>query len=249
MVAPLLTVVIPVRNRGGVRLENCLKGLRWQHDVKAEEVEIILSDFGSDPEYREQVEQAARRFQATVRYTPANGLWNRSRALNIGIKRARGKFTLCTDVDMVFAPNFLRALLDKQQELDGRGLLLCQYHDLGPETESRPIGEDDLEALRSSATMRPTYGMGGCQCAETAWFHRVRGFDQKYTFWGVEDNDLTVRAKHDGRIVDWVTERTFLLHQWHRTQKNDRPWLTKMNRWRLKLTGWIVRKNWLGWGE
>jgi glycosyltransferase involved in cell wall biosynthesis len=249
MSAPLLTVVLPIRNRSGVRLENCLRGLRWQEGLSPDDVEILISDFGSAPEHREGVLKAAASYGARVQYTVVDGLWNRSRALNIGVKRANGKFTLCTDVDMVMQSTFLRILMDTQDKLDGRGLLLCQSRDLGPETEGNLITLGDYDSFLQKTTMRPTHGMGGCQCATTEWFHSVRGYDEGYTYWGAEDADLVGRAQRDGRIIQWVTDQTAMVHQWHPTTKYDKPWLVRKNKWRLTLTGWIVRKNWRGWGE
>jgi glycosyltransferase involved in cell wall biosynthesis len=245
----LITVVLAVRNRGGVRLRNCLKSLRWQEGVPARQVEILLSDFGSAPPCREDIAQIGQQYGARVHFTPATGIWNKPRALNIAIKRARGKFTMCTDVDMIFAPNFLRSALDVQTETGGRALVLCRCHDLGPETEGRPVELSDLPGLQRTASLRPAYGVGGCQCALTRWFHHVRGYDQGYTGWGAEDMDLVRRAEQAGLSRIWMTDRTGMLHQWHPTAKFDRPLLVRRNRFRLRVTSWIVRKNWFGWGE
>lgn len=249
MSAPLLTVVVPIRNRSGVRLENCLRSLRWQEGVSRDDVEILISDFGSEPKHREAVEQSASTYGARVHHTTHDGLWNRSRALNIGVKRANGKYTVCTDVDMVFAPSFLAVLMQEQKRLDGRGMLLCQSRDLPQETEGKAVSLEEYDAYVNMTTMRPTHGMGGCQCAQTQWFHSVRGYDEGYTYWGAEDTDMVRRAERDGRIVEWVTEKTAMVHQWHPTTKYDKPWLVRKNKWRLTLTGWIVRKNRGGWGE
>jgi glycosyltransferase involved in cell wall biosynthesis len=249
MFSPRLTVVLPLRNRAGVRLDNCLRSLRWQEGVDRCDVEILISDFGSEPAFRDEVATLARTHEARVVFTPAPGVWNRSRALNIGIRQSRGALTLSTDVDMVFATNFLRTILDVQTEAASRALALCQCYDLGPETLGRVIDREELDALRDGATLRPAYGLGGCQATTTAWFHRARGFDERMTFWGAEDKDLAFRARRDGLALTWLNDRTFMLHQWHETLKHERPWLTKKNRWRFKLTNWIVRKNWLGWGR
>ncbi|MBK9264079.1 MAG: hypothetical protein IPM54_30285 [Polyangiaceae bacterium] len=143
----------------------------------------------------------------------------------------------------------LCVLLDTQDELGGRGFLLCQSRDLPQDTEGRQIHVGGMDELHRLAVMRPTHGVGGVQCAEADWFHRVRGYDEGYKGWGAEDADLVVRAERDGRVVKWVTEQTMMFHQWHPTAKYDRPWLVKKNKFRLTLTGWIVRKNWFGWGE
>ena len=245
---PTLTVVLPLRNRAGTRLRNCLRSLRWQEGIDPRELEIVVSDLGSEPSAREEIRALAAEHGARVCFTDDDGVWRRSRALNVGIRQARGRFTLCTDVDMVFGARFVRTLLDAQAARANRALVLCQSLDLGTETAGRSIELGDLEALRASATLRPTHGVGGCQLVLTAWLHRVRGFDERMTFWGFEDKDLARRAERDGLTLDWVTDRTFMLHQWHPTLKHDQPWRTKRNELRYKLTGWIVRKNWLGWG-
>jgi glycosyltransferase involved in cell wall biosynthesis len=246
---PALTVVIPLRDRAGVRLRNCLRSLRWQTGIDARDVDIIVSDLGSEPSAREEVRALAAEHSARVFFTDDTNDFSRGRALNIGIRRARGRFTLCTDVDMIFAPRFLRTLLEAQSEHADRALVLCQALDLDRDTVGRSVELEDLEPLRARATLRTTHGPGGCQIAATAWFHRVRGFDEGMAFWGFEDKDLARRAAGDGLVNTWVTDRTFMLHQWHPTREHDRPWQTKQNELRYRFTGWIVRKNWLGWGE
>lgn len=249
MTAPLLTVVLPIRNRSGVRLENCLRSFRWQEGLSPNDVEILISDFGSAPEHRDAVQATAATFGARVQHTVVDGLWNKSRALNIGLKHAKGRFILCTDVDMVMAPTFFRVLMETQDKLGGRGFILCQSRDLGPETEGKSITLAEYDSFLQKTTMRPTHGNGACQCAETNWFHSVGGYDQGYTYWGAEDEDMVRRAERAGRILKWVTNETAMMHQWHPTTKYDKPWLVRKNKWRLTLTGWIVRKNWRGWGE
>jgi glycosyltransferase involved in cell wall biosynthesis len=245
--APLLTVVLPVRNRGGARLGNCLRSLRWQRGFASGEVEILVSDYGSDPDAHRDVVRQAAEHGARVCFTDTKGLWNRSRALNAGLESARGRFSLCSDVDMIYEPGFLRAAVDAQLERDGRALVLCQALDLGPETRDACVALSDVPALRATTTTRPTSGLGGCQCAETAWFRRVRGYDEVYRYWGAEDKDLAQRAERDGLALVWITDRTAMLHQWHPTTKYDRPAIVWANRKWLRWTGRIVRKNWLGW--
>mgnify|MGYP000166510233 CR=1 FL=1 len=192
---PLLTIVLAIRNRGGARLANCLRSLRWQEGFEASEIEVLLSDFGSEPKARAEIAKLADEHDARVHFTETMSVWNRSRALNIGLKRARGRFSLCSDVDMIYAPDFLRAVMDAQREHEERALVLCQALDLGPETRERVVTRDQVEALRDEAIARPLSGLGGCQCARTDWFRRVRGYDEVYRYWGAEDKDLTQRAE------------------------------------------------------
>lgn len=109
-----ITVLLPVRDRSGVRLDNCLRSLRWQDGVRAADVEVLISDLGSGPAALEDLRAVAARSDARVIHTAYRGPWNKSRALNIGLRRAEGRLTMCADVDMVFAPNFLHTVLETQ---------------------------------------------------------------------------------------------------------------------------------------
>ena len=88
---PLITAIIPIRNRSGDRLENCLRSLRWQEGMARDEVEILISDFGSDDTHRHSVMSLAEAYDARVEFTETTEVWNRSRALNIGLQTARGQ--------------------------------------------------------------------------------------------------------------------------------------------------------------
>ncbi|HVI00844.1 MAG TPA: glycosyltransferase family A protein [Enhygromyxa sp.] len=119
MARPELTAVIPVRNRTGTRLDNCLRSLRWQ-ELPAGALEIVITDFGSDPEHAAALRELAERHDAELVRVETEEIWNRSRALNFGIQRARGRYVFCTDADMIFAPNFIATLLDAQRREQGR---------------------------------------------------------------------------------------------------------------------------------
>lgn len=243
--APRISVIIPVRNRAGQRLDNCLRSLRWQ-DLPDGAHEIVLSDFGSDAEHAQAVADVAARHGARVVRTPTTELWNRSRALNIGIRAARGDLVLCTDADMIFAPDFVRAVIDEIER--GEVLVLCRCRDLPEDVPEQAWDGSDFPGLLARSTFRQTRGTGACQGAKKSFFERVRGYDESYVFWGFEDNDMVSRAERAGLSVVYIHERTSMLHQWHPTTKNDRPLLKLKNKWRFWLTRRVVTKNPTGWG-
>src|SRR5512143_4299410 len=107
---PGLSVIVPVRDRSGVRLENCLRSVRWQRIDQAG-VEIIISDFGSRPDHARSIDELAAIYRCRVRRVATREVWNRSRALNIGIRAAMGTHILCTDADIIFASDFFPVLL------------------------------------------------------------------------------------------------------------------------------------------
>jgi glycosyltransferase involved in cell wall biosynthesis len=244
---PLVTVIIPLRNRGGHRLDNCLRSLRWQ-DLPAEQVELLVSDFGSDAPHRATLEPMAAEHDVRVVWTDTREIWNRARALNFGIRAARGRYVLCTDADMIFAPSFLSAVLAAQREANDAALVVCRCRNLPSTVEERPYVREEFPALLEASTYRERLGTGACQMALRGMFHTLRGFDEGYKFWGLEDTDMTFRAQRQGLRLAWVHERTAMLHQWHPTDRNKRPLRKFFNDARFHLTKYVRRKNPGGWG-
>jgi glycosyltransferase involved in cell wall biosynthesis len=244
---PLITVIIPLRNRGGHRLDNCLRSLRWQ-DLPAEQVELLVSDFGSDASHRAALAPTAAEHDVRVVWHDTREIWNRARALNIGIRAARGRYVLCTDADMIFAPSFLTAVVDAQREADDAALVVCRCRDLPPTLAERPWAREDFPALLQASSFRERLGTGACQMALRGMFHTLRGFDEGYKFWGLEDTDMTFRAQRHGLTLAWVHEQTAMLHQWHPTDRNKRPLRKLVNDARFHLTKYVRRKNPGGWG-
>ena len=252
---PLITVIIPIRNRSGRRLINCLKSLRYQiidelTTIQSKSaIEIIICDFGSNPNHRKNIAKLAESERSTVIFVETNTIWNRSLALNIGIRRARGKYVLCTDADMVFLPNFIQSALDAQRKYAETGaMVLCQCHDLPEYTKEFHLSIETLSNHLNKSTIRQYGGTGACQCAPLSFFNYARGYDEGYVFWGSEDKDMVARAEKYGLKLVWVDNLTAMAHQWHRSLREDRKWLVMRNRIRYKLTRHKVVKNPRHWG-
>ncbi len=245
---PKLSAIIPLRDRSGLRLENCLRSLRWQ-DLAAEDLEIVLADFGSSAEHLASVRALAATYDAVVEREDTDDLWNRARALNLGIQAATGELAFCTDADMIFAPDFVRRLIETHATQPEGALVLCKCHDLPEDAPQRRFDAADFAALRALATVRDTSGTGACQVATRDFFYAVRGYDEAFKYWGAEDNDMVSRASRYGLQRVWLGDETAMLHQWHETMKNDRPVRRKLNSWRYKLTRRIVVKNKARWGK
>jgi glycosyltransferase involved in cell wall biosynthesis len=248
MSRPELSAVIPVRNRTGTRLDNCLRSLRWQQ-LEPNALEIVITDFGSDPEHADALRELSERHGAELVRVDTDEIWNRARALNYGIQRARGRYVFCTDADMIFAPNFVATLLDAQQREQGRAFVVCHCRDLPEQLEEQPWTIADFPRLLDAAAFRKATGTGACQVAEREFFERVRGYDEGFSFWGQEDNDMRFRAGRAGLREVWVQEQTAMLHQWHPSDRGKKPLRKSLNDVRFHLTKRVTVKNWLGWGE
>lgn len=240
-----ISVIIPVRNRAGLRLSRCLASLRGQ-ELKAEAVEIIVSDFGSDADHADALRALCATYDCVYLRTDTRALWNRSRAINIGVQRATGAHVLSTDVDMLFAPNFLQVV--SAELLKGNAFVVCRCRDLPQDTVDGDWSPAAYDTLSARSTFRKFPGTGACQAVRRDWLVSVRGYDEKYVYWGYEDRDMFLRAKRAGLDIVWIHEKTSMLHQWHKKMDNDRVLLRHKNRLRYFLTGFIVKKNPGGWG-
>jgi len=250
---PKITAIVPIRNRSGVRLENCLRSLRWQEldgvvpEALGDHLEIVLSDFGSTSPHREDVDALAARYGARIVRTETDAIWNRSRVLNIGIRAARSPLVLCTDADMLFSPNFVQSVLDAHAA-HPNALVVARCYDV-PESVPEQLHEvSGFPALMEVASVRLTSGTGACQSAARAFFEAVHGYDEAYVYWGAEDNDMVTRALLHGLKLRWLHQHAVMMHQWHPTLKKTERWLILKNRWRYKVTRRQVVKNRGGWG-
>lgn len=256
---PPLTIVVPVRNRFGPSLRNCLRGIELQG---LKDVEVIIADFGSDQESFEKTMMVARKFNCTVYRCQVDEVWSLSIARNIGIRRARGVVVCTLDADCILSEGAAKKILSLHK---GRaGIMVASA------VEDLPVMSlDKLDAIKlprdyarlKEISFYKRQGHGALISAERAWWRKIRGFDERMRGWGAEDDDLMKRAmwahvvkvplekfkkamskKKDGRRMGRAYP---VLHQWHPTRGpegragNSEHW--KMNRAILKFAKGVVR--------
>ncbi|MBI2297984.1 MAG: glycosyltransferase family 2 protein [Armatimonadetes bacterium] len=217
LLAERLAVVVPVLDREGWRTRNFLRTLRAQ-TLPPECLDLTVVDFGSRPEHVAELEGLCAEHRARLVALPPGGAeWNKSHALNVGLRHVpeAARFVLPTDVDMLFAPSFAERVLRAHLVWEA-ALVLCEFRDLprealGPETDV-VARFDELAAMGEWAG---DHAVGPCLSATREWYHRVRGFDERMRRWGFMDLDIVRRAELDGLPLVRVEHRTALLHQWH----------------------------------
>lgn len=243
---PRLTLVIGFRDRDPARVERCLDSLDRQ---TRPDFELLFVDYGS----RTAVANAVRPLVETHSfaryvYSDTRGQpWARARALNIGMRRAASPCLLATDVDMVFDPGFVETVLEHAAS---DRVLYCAARFL-------PRGFDrweQLGALRDSLLPAPRSAFGGCQCANAALLTRIRGFDERYRYWGAEDRDLAGRLASLGLHEVWLEDRTAIYHQWHPRRDFKTGGVLPAGEWARMERHLIqhrerVERNPGGWGE
>jgi len=224
-----VTVVMVIKNRDKVRFERCLRSLLEQ----SLECKVLVVDYGSDKENIEWERESIKQFpNATlIEVTRNTDIFNKSRALNIGFKYATTKYILSSDIDIIYSSNFIEEVM-KVLTTNPKSLVLCQKIDLDKEGK-------EVEVHEPSAS-------GSCIAIESEWIDKVHGYDEVYTYWGREDNDLVDRAVASGYQVVWITDKAKIWHQWHKPA--DRPSLED-NTWYYQIPSKPITRNPNSWGE
>jgi len=219
--AEAVAVCIGALNRSGPRIENLLASLRGQY-LPETCVDITICDLGSQPEHLDDLKRRCERHRARlICLHEPEPVWSRSRAVNIAVKHSNrfARYILPTDLDMLFSPNFIEAVLRTHLALKDRCFVISDALDLPPEAMAKvfdPVHEFDR--LRDAATYRDCVGSGACQSTTRAWWHLVHGYDERLRGWGYEDDDLLTRARRSRLLPITIQDRADMLHQWHETE-------------------------------
>ncbi|MBI5831512.1 MAG: glycosyltransferase [Armatimonadetes bacterium] len=216
LAAETLAVAVAVRNRGGARVDRFLATLRAQ-TLPEQCVDVTIADFGSDEATLDQLRESCARFRARlVELNNPDPQWNKSWALNAAIRATSvGRYILATDIDMLFAPNFVETVLRAHLAFEP-AIVLAQFMDL--DRDALEGGLDpvtDFARLQAAAEWVGEHATGPCLSVSREWVERVRGFDERMVLWGYMDQDFSERALRDGLRGVWIHEQATMLHQWH----------------------------------
>jgi glycosyltransferase involved in cell wall biosynthesis len=131
--------------------------------------------------------------------------WNRSHALNTGLRLASTDFIFTADVDLLFHPEFVKRANEMKKEQCAVFFTMsylpenANYKNLWSRKNRKLSGPD---ALGLCLVGRERVGALG-------------GYDEFYSFWGQEDNDLEQRLRRGGTETQFRSSDVLLFHQWH----------------------------------
>lgn len=201
----MISVVIPVRNRK----ENLKNTINYVLNQTYTNIEIIVVDYGGDDDVEQMLEDY---WNHRVKYFYVNekGIWNLSRARNVGIRRANGDLVVSLDADMLLEADVLERIYADFKAREHP--VLYQIH-------RREMLADGTIKLYPPALTGIVGGVGafpGCfqACSKACWL-KVRGFDERLCGYGYEDGDLIVRMARIGVKQHWMPLDVKAYHQYH----------------------------------
>jgi glycosyltransferase involved in cell wall biosynthesis len=200
---PIVSVVVPYRDRDLRRVEMLIESLRRYTNTS---FEFIVSDYGSGKKYRYALEELRDRLGFIVARSEAQGLpWNRAHAINNGVRKAQGPLIAVVDVDMVFHDEVMDHVAETIH--DDEAWFIESIWPQGPK-------RDPLKGVRNRSA-------GVFQMLHRSWFERLDGFCEDFEFWGAEDHDWLGRLGSAGCRIRWLTADQFkLTHTWHPWENN-----------------------------
>ncbi|WP_157735830.1 glycosyltransferase [Granulosicoccus antarcticus] len=205
-----ISVVIAIRDWEPKRLELAVRS--HMESSIGEEVELIVSDFGSHDSANYIT--ICEKYGCVYHYTDAQ-IWSRSQALNAGLSIATSDVMVTTDADIIFAPRTLEATVDFL-DANPSTLVLRQCADLGEEFVLDEAWNLSWSKIYADAVLRPRWGMGGLCAFTRDTFEAVRGFEERMIIWGAEDNDFVKRCRQAGCFLHWVDGPDVgIYHVWH----------------------------------
>lgn len=209
-----VTVVIAVKNRCDYRMINCLRSIRHQ-DYDQALLNIVLVDYDSDPEYIARYERACDEYGVTYVRVDDRAVWCRGEALNIAIREVTTKYVFSADIDVILQRNYIGTAVGELRR-DPLQVILTRVRYC---SEGEIVGEIDFDGYDARFNGHPTLppvNLGpGLSMTFTEFFRAIRGYDEFYKWWGLEDWDVLYRLQLLGLRWADISDKSIILHQWH----------------------------------
>lgn len=194
----VLTSVLVVSYNALARTRACLDALRRTADPR-HPIEIVVVDNGSTDGSAEWLAQ-----QTDIDFVRNQGNAGAPRARNQAIARARGAYLVFLDNDVVLTHEWLHRLLF-HAEVDGRSGCVGPLTDRAGHNQEIPYsGTGSIEDVERFAATRAqendrkfrfqTLMTSFCMLVRREVVDEIGGFDERFSPWGFEDDDFSMRA-------------------------------------------------------
>lgn len=201
-----ISLIFANRNRDAARIRTSFTSLKKQN---LQNFEVILVDYGSDFNLVQELFSVSGEFNFVRFYNleVSQLLWNKSKAINYGILKAKSPYIFIADVDLIFHPE-ATGLFEKL--LHPRQFYLFRLSYLSKKNSQKIKGANKFDKLGSS----DYNDVNGMLLAPLNALMEVNGLDEFFHFYGGEDEDLYARLENAGYSRKQnLTE--YYYHIWH----------------------------------
>lgn len=201
-------------------------------DFPKNQLELILVNNGSR-------ENKIKKNFPQVQIITLNKNYGAPHALNIGFKKAKGKYILKCDYDIIFKKETLTLLLSYLQNNPKTAIVGPKNYFKKPSNKIAPAAQKFNPWLGTLSAygdlnqiLNPDYIQGSCFLFPKTLLSKIGYLDEGYGLWLFDDQDFCLRAKKAGFDVTYFPKAQIF----HSTLKiaNARP--------RIKLEQWYKNK-------
>lgn len=202
----MIDFIIPVRDKEISRLKRCIKSLK--SDITGT---IYVVDYGSE----KPIKVSGKNVEV-IRYNK-NKYFNKSHALNLGIRQCKNEYVATIDCDIILGDGFI----DRVRNYLTDDILII----------SRNIRRIDREYIGGSfETMWklgrgwtnngewPRHAVGGIQIFSRKWINKIHGYNEHLVFMGGMDTRIFDQAIMDS--IPIIDINYPILHQEHSKTKD-----------------------------
>lgn len=198
--------IIAVRNRDNDRIQRCIASFKEIAN------KILVVDYGSNkPIELKDCE--------IIKYNDSK-MWNKSHALNLGIKQSKADYICTIDCDMILTKDILNKIVCQLGENTAIFNTNVRRIDL---EDIKDNYKEMLEKSRSwfaEGSRGNIYSAanGGIQIFPKKWIEKIGGYDEGIgLYWGAMDNRVYEQAKGLGMSI--VDLNLPMFHQEHKNMK------------------------------
>jgi hypothetical protein len=197
----MITVTYTIRDRDYRRINESVESMRYS---TSHNFVVNVVDYGSKEDCCDNIRELCFAQELNYIRVETEGLpWNRSHAINIGVRNTNTQFVALTDIDMLFEGDILGESLKRFENMN---IIYC-----------RPLWIP-RNGRKEKARLGNYRQVGGYIFLENKTFYEQNGFDERIRFWGMEDVEWNNRLTHRGYKEKWIEKTNIkMYHQWHPT--------------------------------
>jgi glycosyltransferase involved in cell wall biosynthesis len=214
-----------------------LESIAAQRNVRPEQIELVVSDDGSQDETPQVVEEFRRRAKFPVKFiTHPHLTFQAAYCRNAGARATQAPYLLFLDGDCILPPHHVATHLAHRrqsavfsgdcgrveqaitQNVTADAVRAGNFSGLLTNKERRRLRKLDWKSRLYNFIQHPTKPRSLRSGDFSIWrsdFDRVNGFDENFCGWGGEDDDLGWRLRRAGLRLHSLMRWTYSYHLWH----------------------------------
>jgi glycosyltransferase involved in cell wall biosynthesis len=175
---------------------------------------ILVVDYGSTVPVTSYLNQT--QLITIVRKWNSTEVFNKAKALNIGIVRCKTPYLCITDADQIFQKNFFSVLYSGLKECT-KSFVMCKTYRLfkHPKVDPKQIHSIYDNLLSEAKAIGKPFGDGCCHASRTEYFLQSGGYHEGFVGWGFEDSDVAFRARLNKNKLININKKTSMIHLPH----------------------------------